>query len=73
MVKSDVLFFLENFDLANILLLGLRGIDREILEILVYLSLDSFFRVIFLEDILLNYAKTHCLKDLLFLFVVNLS
>ena len=72
MVKSDVWFFLENFDLANILLLGLGEIGREILKMLAYLSLDSFFRVIFLEDVLLNYAKTHCLKDLLFLFVVNL-
>ena len=73
MTESDILFFLKNFDLANTLLLGLEGINEEILEMLACLPLNMLFRIIFLTGVLLNCAETYCLKDLLSLLAVNLS
>ena len=69
---SIVRLFLKNFNLAKILLLGLKWIGRGILEIFACLSFDMLLEVFLFEIDLLNCADIHCLKDLLSLFTVNL-
>ena len=54
-------------------LLGLGGIDKEILDISTCLPFTDLLGNIILLGILLNCAETHCLNDLLFLFTANLS
>ena len=71
LTDSIVGLLLKNFDLAKMLLLGLGGIGREILEIFAYLPLDMLLEVFLFEIDLLNCANTYCLKDL-FLFAINL-
>jgi len=71
LTDSIVGLFLKNFDLAKMLLLGLGGIGRGILEIFAYLPLDMLLGVFLFEIDLLNCANTYCLKDL-FLFAINL-
>ena len=53
-------------------LLGLREVDKRILDILACLSFTDLLGDVTLLGILLNCAKTHYLNDLLFLFTVNL-
>ena len=57
-------FFLKNFDLAKTLLLGLRGMGREILKTFTCLPLDILLEVYLYEIDLLNCANIYCLKDL---------
>jgi len=52
--KFEDWFSLKNFDLANMLLLGLGGMGREIFEISACLSLDSLLVVVLFVDVLLN-------------------
>ena len=47
-------FFLENLDLARMLLLGLGKMNKEILEILACLSLDELLLIIFFVGFILN-------------------
>jgi len=70
--EFEAWFFLKNFDLANMLLLGLEGIDRGILEISACLPLDSLLVVIFLVGILLNCKDTYCLEVQLLPLAVSL-
>ena len=55
------------------LLLGLEEIGRGILKILACLFFNGLFVVVLLVCALLNCKDTYCLKDLLFLLVINLS
>ena len=68
--KFDIWFFLKNLDLANILLLGLRGMRERILKILAYLSLVGIRVCV---SFLLNWEKIHCLNIISLLLVVSLS
>jgi len=46
--------------------------DREILEIFAYLSLDILLEVLLFDVFLSNYTDMYCLKDLLSLFILSL-
>ena len=72
LTDSVVGLFLKNFDLVKILLLGLGRMGRKILKIFACLPLDVLLEVFLFEMDLLNCADTHCLKDLLSLFTINL-
>jgi len=72
LTDSVVELFLKNFDLVKILLLGLGRMGRKILKIFACLPLDVLLEVFLFEMDLLNCADTHCLKDLLSLFTINL-
>ena len=64
---------MENFDLAKMFLLGLKGIGKGILDISACLPFTDLLGGMILLGILLNCAKTYYLNDLLFLFTANLS
>ena len=65
--------FLKDLDFSKILLLDLDEIEGEILEISACFPLVYFLKGILLGENLLNYAKMHCLKDLLLLSAISLS
>ena len=71
-VKFKGWFLLKNFDLASMLLLGLGGINKGILEMLACLPSNSLLVIMFLVDVLLNCKDTHYLKYLLFLLAIDL-
>ena len=68
-------FFLKNFNFTKILLLGLRGMEGGTLEMSACLSLplSVLYEVYLLEDVLLNWADTYCLKDIFSLLAISLS
>lgn len=70
--EFDDWFFLKNLDLAKILLLSLRGIDRGICKILACFPFTSLLMVVFLIGIFLNYKDMYCLKYIFFLLAVSL-
>jgi len=47
--------------------------DSGILEISACFTLGKFLEGVFLKEVLLNYAETYFLKDLLLLLVTSLS
>ena len=67
---DDVWFFLKNFNMARMLLLGLEGIRRGSFDTWAYLSCFDepwLLSNIFFGVLVLNWEEIHCLKELPFL------